>query len=139
MSLKKFHIFFIIISGLLCLWMLFWGIYYYKTSGEWTGILFSALGAVGAVMLYRYLRWFLQKYARILSALAGFLLVGLSQVIASPVQACSTCYGDPTSPLTKGTLAGVWFLGGVIVGVLTTIAYIGYTWHRKARSLNMEL
>jgi hypothetical protein len=139
MSLKKFHIFFIVISGLLCLWMLFWGIYYYKTTGEWTGFLFSALGAAGAVLLYRYLRWFLQKYSQVLSIAAALTFVGLSQVISSPVRACAVCYGDPSSPLTQGTLAGVWFLVAVIVSVLGGIAYIGYTWHRKARSLNMEL
>jgi hypothetical protein len=138
-SLKKFHIFFIIISGLLCVWMLFWGIYFYKTTGDWTGFLFSGLGAIGGVLLYRYLRWFLQKYARILSMAAGLFLVGSTQLISSPVSACATCYTDPDSPLTQGTIIGVWFLVVVVVSVLAGIAYIGYTWHRKARSLNMDL
>lgn len=139
MSLKRFHIFFIVVSGLLCLWMIFWGVYFYKTTGDWTGFLFSGLGAVGAVLLYRYLRWFLQKYSRILSMAAGFFLVGFPQVVPSTVSACATCYSDPDSPLTQGTIAGVWFLVAVIVSVLAGIAYIGYTWHRKARSLNMSL
>jgi len=139
MSLKKFHIFFIFISGLLCLWMTFWGIYFFKTTGSWTGILFSALGAVGIVVLYRYLRWFLQKYARILSVALISAGLGFSQMIATPVLACSTCYNDPDNPLTQGAQWGVGFLMVVIVGVLAGIVYIGYTCHRKAKSLNQEL
>lgn len=119
--------------------MLFWGIYFFKTTGSWTGILFSALGAVGIFVLYRYLRWFLQKYARILSVPLIMAVLGLSQMIATPVLACSTCYNDPDSPLTQGAQWGVGFLMVVIVGVLLGITYIGYTWHRKARALHKEL
>lgn len=119
--------------------MLFWGVYYYKTTGDWTGFLFSSLGAVGVVLLYRYLRWFLQKYSRILSMAAGLSLLSFSQVVPSPLWACATCYTDPDSPLTQGTIIGVWFLVVVIVSVLASIAYIAFRWHRKARSLNMTV
>jgi apolipoprotein N-acyltransferase len=89
--------------------------------------------------LYRYLRWFLQKYSSVLSAAVGFCLAGLLQSFSGSAHACATCYGDPNSPLTQGTIVGVWFLVAVIVSVLAGIAYIGYSWHRKARSLNMEV
>jgi len=138
MSLKKFHIFFIIVSGLLCLWMLFWGMYYFKTTGEWSGFLFSALGAVGGVLLYRYLRWFLEKYSKILSIGLTTLIFGASSY-PSIASACSTCYQDPNNPLTKAAIIGVWFLLAVIVGILLSIIYIGRSWQRRARDLNTEL
>lgn len=37
--------------------------------------------------------------------------------------ACSVCYGDPSSLLSKGALAGVLFMIGVVVFVLACFAY----------------
>ena len=138
MSLKKFHIFFIIIAGLLCVGMTLWGVYYYKISGDLTGFLFSSLGIVGAVILYRYLRWFLDKYSRFLSVAASLALLGIS-FYPEVASACSTCYQDPDSPLTKAAVMGVWFLLAVIVGVLLSIIFIARGWLKRARHLKMEL
>jgi hypothetical protein len=43
------------------------------------------------------------------AALAGWLAA------TGPASACSICFGDPNSPLTKSAEMGVWFLLGVIV------------------------
>lgn len=51
------------------------------------------------------------------------------------VFACSACGGDPTSPLTRGVLMGVLFLLGVIVFVLSGIAYTAWTWARRAKKI----
>jgi len=139
MSLKHFHIFFIAVSGLLCLWMTFWGVYYFKTSGQWTGFLFSGLGVVGGVVLYRYLRWFLRRYAQVLSLAMITLGAGLYQLFPGELYACSVCYKDPDDPLTQGAIFGVWFLVAVVVAVLAGISYIGYTWQKRAKSLHIEL
>lgn len=138
MSLKKFHIFFIVIAGLLCVGMILWGVYYFKISGQWTGFLFSGLGAIGTVLLYRYLRWFLEKYSKFLSVAASLTLLGISSYphVAS---ACATCYQDPDSPLTKAAVMGVWFLLAVIVSVLLSIIFIARGWLKRARQLKMEL
>ena len=45
---------------------------------------------------------------------------------------CSVCFGNPNSPLTKGTIAGVLLLLGVVLVVLTGIAATGIVWARRA-------
>ncbi len=49
--------------------------------------------------------------------------------------ACSVCFGNPVSPLTKGALAGVFFLMAVIGVVLGAIVAIAWVWARRARNL----
>lgn len=49
--------------------------------------------------------------------------------------ACAVCFGDPSSPLSKGVAAGVAFLIVVIGGVLAAIAFTAYRWARRARQL----
>jgi len=61
------------------------------------------------------------------------LVIGLS---TTAVEACSVCYGDPKSELTRGALAGVAVLGGVIVSVLCGVAGISVCWMVRARRLS---
>ena len=58
-------------------------------------------------------------------------------MLSSPeiVQACSVCYGDPDSPMTKGAMWGVIVLGIIVYGVLFSVAFIGATWIMRARKL----
>lgn len=49
--------------------------------------------------------------------------------------ACSVCFGDPGSPMSKGAMAGVAFLLGVVLFVLAGIAVTGVTWARRARKM----
>ena len=53
--------------------------------------------------------------------------------------ACSVCFGDPNSALTKGALAGVFLLMGVVVFVLSGIAATAFAWARKAKRLEADL
>ncbi len=48
--------------------------------------------------------------------------------------ACAVCFGDPNSSMTKGAVAGMLCLLGVILFVLTGIAATGITWARRARA-----
>ena len=52
------------------------------------------------------------------------------------VMACSVCFGNPNSSLTKGALAGVLFLLAVIVSVLGGILVTGIVWSRRARKIS---
>lgn len=61
MSLKAFHVVFIIVSTLLTLFFGIWGILSYQHTGN-VMHLGMALGSfVGAVLLIWYFRWFLRK------------------------------------------------------------------------------
>ena len=52
--------------------------------------------------------------------------------------ACSVCYGDPDSAMSKGAIAGVLVLLGVILGVLGWIGGFAIYFVRRARSLETE-
>ncbi len=61
MSLKAFHIFFIIVSTLLCLFFGAWGFWSYHQFGKAVD-LWMAIGALaGVLVLVWYARWFLRK------------------------------------------------------------------------------
>jgi hypothetical protein len=51
------------------------------------------------------------------------------------VIACSVCYGDPASPLTKGVEAGVLVLLAVVGGVLLLLGSLLLFWMRRAAIL----
>lgn len=55
--------------------------------------------------------------------------------LSALIPACSVCFGDPHSTITKGAMAGVAFLLAVVVGVLAGIAYTAFVWARRARQL----
>ena len=54
------------------------------------------------------------------------------------VLACSVCFGDPTSPLTKGATVGVLFLMGVVAFILGWIATLAFLWARRARKIGQN-
>ena len=60
-------------------------------------------------------------------------------LIASPAAACSVCYGDPNSAITKGAQAGVLVLLGVIGVVLTGLASLLLFWMRRAANLRAQV
>ena len=49
------------------------------------------------------------------------------------IPACSVCFGDPNSNLTKGAVAGVLLLLGVIGFVLVWIGIVIVAWSRRAK------
>lgn len=55
------------------------------------------------------------------------------------ILACAACYGDPNSPLSKGTFWGVLALIGIIVVVLGGFGSLFVFWMRRAKALEREL
>jgi hypothetical protein len=64
------------------------------------------------------------------------ILIGLGVLLcAHSALACSVCYGDPNSAMSKGAQAGVLVLLGVVGTVLAGIASVLIFWMRRAANL----
>lgn len=61
MSLRAFHIFFIVLSTVFCIGFFVWSIAYYR-SGYADGLWLSAVALAATVFLIPYLRWFMRRY-----------------------------------------------------------------------------
>ncbi len=137
MSLKAFHLFFILISTLLAAGMGGWSLRQYGDLNE-TWLLVLGVGSflvTGALLVY--LPWFLKKYRQYsYLSVAGLLALGLSY--SSPAQACAVCVGDPNSPLVQSANNGIWFLIGVISTVLVTFIGLFVFWWVRSRKITRE-
>ncbi len=68
--------------------------------------------------------------------MASTFLICLATISsAQTALACSVCYGDPNSPMTKGVQAGVLVLLGVVGTVLFGLASLFLFWVRRAANL----
>lgn len=65
MSLKAFHLVFVVASVTLCLVFAAWGYDQFRQGGGAAGLLWAGLGAAGAVGLLVYGRYFLRKLRHI--------------------------------------------------------------------------
>ena len=130
MSLKAFHVFFIVASGVLALWFGVWCFDYYGETEQRLYLVGSGLCVSVFVGLGFYMVWFLKKLKQI-----PFLsfLVAISLLLSQATYACPVCYGDPNSPLVKSAAAGVWFLLGTVGGVLSLFAALFGSWIARAR------
>ena len=54
------------------------------------------------------------------------------------VLACSVCAGNPADSMVKGAMAGVFVLGGVILGVQVWIGATILFWSRRAKRLALN-
>ncbi len=75
--------------------------------------------------------------ARRLSACvaAALLVIGMG---AERALACAVCFGDPSSDMAKGAVAGVMTLLGIISFVLMGVAGTGLYWVRRGRRIDAE-
>jgi len=139
MGLRNFHLFFIAVSSLLCLFLMLWGLWNFKATGSYGSLALGFVGVVGLVLLLQYLKWFRKK--KVLKELGAIAGLALSGALAWPTDAvaCSVCYGDPNSSLSKGAILGVVFLLAVVVTVLTLIVFVARTWLRRAKALSIPL
>lgn len=61
MSLKAFHIFFIIVSTVLALGVGVWAVLDFGESGSWATLAMGVGSFLGSILLVRYGAWFLRK------------------------------------------------------------------------------
>lgn len=55
--------------------------------------------------------------------------------VASAANACPVCFGDPNSPMSKGTSNGVMFLLGIVGFVQIGFVALFYSFWRRAQAL----
>jgi hypothetical protein len=63
--------------------------------------------------------------------LTAFLLLGATPAV---LQACSTCFGDPNSPMTKGMNVGILVLLFIVGGVLGAIGAFFFYLFKRSKS-----
>lgn len=132
MSLKVFHVLFITLSTLMCLGVAAWNASAWMDGGS-VSHLAQAIGwAVAGVALFFYGVKFLAKFRRIGSLVAPALLFWANDALA-----CSVCFGNPESPMTKSMVAGIWLMLGVIGSLLVGFAVLFLYW--TYRSYHPEL
>ena len=135
MSLKTFHLIFVIASILLGLGVGGWGVQEYRTYGELgplvIGIIFFAMG----IGLFFYGRRMLKKTKNI-----GYLAFAVLFLLEQNVSACAACFGESDSPMADGMNAGIFTLLIVVGGTLSGIAgFFIYIIRRGARMSSLEL
>jgi hypothetical protein len=135
MSLKAFHLIFVIASILLGLGVGGWGVQEYRTQGELgplvIGVIFFAMG----IALFFYGRRMLKKTKDI-----GYLALAAMFMLEQNVSACATCFGESDAPMADGMNAGIFTLLIVVGGTLMGIAgFFIYIIRRGARMSNLEL
>ena len=59
-------------------------------------------------------------------------------VVPQTVYACPVCFGDPNSPMTKGTSNGIAFLLGTVFFVQLGFAAMFWSFWRRARALRQR-
>jgi len=132
MSLKAFHILFVLVCIVLALGFATWAYTEFRRTGDREFVWWACASLLAASGLMVYGRWFLHK-------LKGPYVVGLSTLAfglaADSATACSTCFGDPDSAMVKGAIMGVYVLVGVVGFVLVCIAGTGLYWIQRARRL----
>lgn len=124
MGLRSFHVFFIVVSGALCLWLLGWGAANRDTAnGAWL----AALGAGGGIGLAFYLRHFLRSTRPSNGAQPKFAVLALASAafLAAPdAWACTVCMGAPDQNTTRAFFFGIAFLAVLVLGTLSGISWM---------------
>jgi len=129
MSLKSFHIFFILLSIILAFAFGVWGVRDYGVTGRTMHLGLGIASFISSLALSYYLFGFFRKIKHLLLFLALFLS-------SKTALACSVCFGGPNAALSKGMDLAVLFLMGVVGSVLLAIASIGMIWSHRARKLD---
>ncbi|MAO85472.1 MAG: hypothetical protein CMF87_00920 [Candidatus Marinimicrobia bacterium] len=63
------------------------------------------------------------------------MMIILTLIFIDVLAACAVCYGSPDEPAVKAVQAGIWFLLGVVIFVLSSIGLFMYNIGKKSREL----
>mgnify|MGYP001161285169 FL=1 len=125
MSLKAFHLVFVIASILMGIFVGAWGIREYQVSGDIAALILGAVFIALGVFLIVYGRKMLKKTEHI-----GYLCLLTLLSFEQNTAACAACYGESDSALAKGMNAGILTLliivGGLLMGIVAFFVFIYY-------------
>ncbi len=126
MSLKSFHVAFVIVSAALAVFLILWGIHGSETA-------LTATGGGLLLLLIPYLIWFLKKMRRLNVILLGAVFLSFH---SPSLWACAVCFGgDPNSPMIRGLKMGVLAMVGIVYLVLGSIVWTAISWFRRAKKM----
>ena len=131
MSLRFFHIVFIVLSALMSLVVGLWAIDAYRTDGAATWAALAVLAFAGGGLLVIYGTRFLQKTRKL-----GVVAVVAAGTFGLPsdVLACAVCLGNTQSSLRDGMTMGILALLGFASFMIVSFAVFFIYLARKAKA-----
>ncbi|MCB0406311.1 MAG: hypothetical protein KDD51_16135 [Bdellovibrionales bacterium] len=133
MSLRAFHIFFVTIASLFCLWFGLWSYDEFSVTHGRLSLVFAFSSAIGGVALLFYLNWFVRRTRQWTALLVPVLLAHCFS--GNSALACAVCFGAKDSAMVQGANAGIGFLLAIICVVLVAFASLFIVWIRRAQKL----
>lgn len=131
MSLRFFHIVFIVLSALMSIVVGIWAIDAYRSDGSATWAALAVLAFAGGALLVTYGSRFLQKTRKLgVAALVAAGTLGLP----SNVLACAVCLGNTQSSLRHGMQMGILALLGFAAFMIVSFAVFFIYLARKAKA-----
>ena len=128
MSLKFFHMVFIVISILLAFFFGFWSLQGFY-AGESVYLYYAVGSFLSGIILVFYGNSVLRKLKNV-----GFFIAPLFFcAVPAKIWACSTCYGDPNNPTSRALMASVLFLLGTVGLVLSGFLALIYNYNRRTK------
>lgn len=131
MSLRFFHILFIVLSALLSLFVGVWALDAYQADGSATWAALALLAFGGGALLVVYGNSFLQKTRKL-----GVLALAAAGTVALPADAlaCAVCLGSTHSSLRDGMNMGILALLGFVAFMIVSFGIFFIHLARKAKA-----
>ncbi len=136
MSLKSFHLFFIIVCLALGTWFAVWCFNEGQEVGSHSTMIMGYLALIWTFGLSLYLGWVLRKMKNIAY---GFALACLFFSHPTGALACAVCFGNPKSPLVQSANTAILFLLAVVGMVLAGFGGLFLKWRSRAKKYEASL
>lgn len=130
MSLRVFHIVFVIVTIVLSLYVALWGIREFSQERSATALTVAILFLLMAVGLMVYGK---KAFRKLKDLPFVALLVAGTVLVSEPALACAVCYGNPGDPMVQGMNNGIWVLLGLVGFVQIGFVAMFWSFWRRAR------
>lgn len=130
MSLRAFHIVFVIVTVALSLYVAVWGFQEYAQERSAGALALAILFLATAVALAIYGK---RVYHKLKDLPFVTMCVVAALVLGEPAMACAVCYGNPGDPMVKGMNNGIWVLLGLVAFVQIGFVAMFWSFWRRSR------